>query len=67
MITEVEKTEILKRLNELPPEKITEVRDFVNFLTAQYQRSKKVDESYEWSDEDLEDFIKSSRFVEMSE
>ena len=66
MITEVETTEILKVLKDLPPEKVSEVRNFVDFLQSQYQQSQILDESDEWSDEDLRDFTSSSRFVEMS-
>ena len=66
MITEVETTEILKALKGLPPEKVTEVRNFVDFLQSQYQQSQILDESDEWSDEDLRDFTSSSRFAEMS-
>lgn len=66
MITEVETTEILKGLKGLPPEKVSEVRNFVDFLQSQYQQSQILDESDEWSDEDLRDFTSSSRFVEMS-
>ena len=66
MITEVETTEILKVLKGLPPEKVSEVRNFVDFLQSQYRQSQILDESDEWSDEDLRDFTSSSRFVEMS-
>ncbi|MEQ1606483.1 MAG: DUF2281 domain-containing protein [Pyrinomonadaceae bacterium] len=66
MITEVETTEILRALDGLPPDKVIEVRDFVNFLHSQYQKSQVIDQSDEWSDEDLRDFTSSSRFVEMS-
>ena len=66
MNTDVETTEILHVLNGLPPDKVIEVRDFVNFLHSQYLRSQSIDESDEWSAEDLRDFTASSRFVEMS-
>ena len=67
MTTTVETSEILRVLEGLPPDKVIEVRDFVNFLQSQYQQSQIVDDSDEWSDEDLRDFSASSRFVEMSE
>ena len=67
MITTAETSEILRVLEGLPPDKVTEVRDFVNFLQSQYQQSQIVDDSVEWSDEDLREFSASSRFVEMSE
>lgn len=66
MISSVETTEILQVLNGLPPEKVAEVKDFANFLQLQYQKSQSVDESDEWSDEDLRDFTSGSRFVELS-
>lgn len=66
MSTNVETAEILQVLNGLPPEKIIEVKDFVNFLHAQYQRSQNIDESSDWSDEDLREFTASSRFAEES-
>ena len=66
MISNVESTEILQVLNGLPPEKVVEVKDFVNFLLSQYLKSQVIDESDEWSDEDFRDFTASSRFVEMS-
>jgi hypothetical protein len=66
MNADIETSEIIKVLNELPQEKVSEVRDFAVFLHSQYVRSQIVDESDEWSDEDLRDFASSSRFVEMS-
>ena len=66
MISNIETTDILQVLKSLPPEKVAEVKDFVNFLKSQYLKSQVIDESDEWSDEDLRDFTASSRFVEMS-
>lgn len=66
MDIKVETTEIIQVLNGLPPDKISEVRDFVNFLQSQYQKSQVIDDSDEWSEEDLRDFTASSRFVEIS-
>jgi len=65
MTTNLETTEILRALSGLPPEKISEVLDFVDFLQSRYQKSQTIDDSDEWSDEDLHDFTASSRFVEM--
>lgn len=66
MITDVEASEILQVIKVLPPDKVTEVRDFVNFLHSQYLQSQTLDESDEWSEEDLRDFTAASRFAEMS-
>jgi hypothetical protein len=67
MISDTETTEILQVLKKLPPEKVVEVRDFAVFLQSQYEKSQTIDESDEWTDEDLQDFTASSRFVEESE
>lgn len=66
MSISVEKTEILQILSGLPPDKVIEVRDFVHFLQSQHQKSQAIDESDEWTDEDLRDFTASSRFVEIT-
>lgn len=66
MINDVQTREILQALKTLPPEKVNEVRDFVVFLQYQYKKSQTIDESDEWTDEDLKDFTASSRFVEES-
>ena len=68
MTLNVETTEILHVLNCLPPEKVAEVKDRVNFLKSQYLKSQVIDESDEWSDEDLRDItaFASARFVEIS-
>ena len=66
MISNVETTEILQVLNGLPPEKVAEVKDFADFLQLQYTKSQIIDESDEWSEDDLLDFTASSRFVEIS-
>lgn len=66
MINDTETTEILQVLKTLPPEKIVAVRDFVVFLQSQYEKSQIIDESDEWSDEDLQEFTASSRFAEES-
>ena len=42
---------ILRALNTLPPDKITEVQDFVSFLQERYG----AEESDSWSAEDLHD------------
>lgn len=65
MLTETETEEILQVLSELPPEKIAEVKDFAEFLHSR-ENAQEVDESDEWSDEDLRDFTASSRFAELN-
>lgn len=64
MINETQTVEILQALKNLPPEKVSQVRDFVIFLEHQYGKSQIIDESDEWADEDLRDFTASSRFAE---
>jgi hypothetical protein len=64
MINETQTVEILQALKNLPPEKVSQVRDFVVFLQSQYDKSRLIDESDEWTDEDLRDFTTSSRFTE---
>ena len=66
MISDVETTEILQVLEKLPPEKVIEVRDFAVFLHSRYEKSQTIDESDEWTDEDLRDFTSSSSFVKES-
>jgi hypothetical protein len=60
--------EILDALKTLPSEKIAEVRDFAVFLRERYGRSEIIDESDEWTEEDLRDFsLASFRYFEESE
>jgi hypothetical protein len=66
MINETQTTEILQALKTLPPDKVSEVRDFVVFLQYQYKKTQNIDESDEWTNDDLSDFTASSRFVEES-
>lgn len=58
-MTETQTSEIVKALKSLPSEKVTEVQDFVMFLRERYGKTT-VDESDEWTDEDLSDASKSS-------
>lgn len=60
MPTEEQAQEILRGLKSLPADKVAAVRDFVRFLQAQYGGPQGVDESDEWSDEDLRDFTSAS-------
>lgn len=52
--------EILDVLKSLPAEKVAEVKDFAVFLRERYGKNETVDESDEWTDEDLNDFALAS-------
>lgn len=54
-MTETQTLEILNVLKNLPSERIAEVKDFAVFLRERYGNVEIVDESDEWSDEDLRD------------
>ena len=58
MMSRDQAEEILRLLNSLPDEKIQEVKDFALFLKSRY--GQPVDESTEWTDEDLRDWTASS-------
>jgi hypothetical protein len=60
IMTEIQTLEIVDALKTLPAEKIDEVKDFVLFLRERYGTTEPVDESDEWSDEDLQDVSKAS-------
>ena len=59
-MTETQTLEIVGMLKTLPAEKIDEVKDFVSFLRERYGTTEPVDESDEWTDEDLQDISKAS-------
>jgi hypothetical protein len=52
--------EILDVLKSLPSEKVAEVKDFAVFLRERYGKSEIIDESDEWTDEDLQDVSNAS-------
>jgi len=52
--------EITHALGLLPPEKITAVKDYVDFLSARYGTRSTIDESDEWTAEDLRNFAAAS-------
>ena len=60
MMTETQTLEILDVLKSLPTEKIDEVKDFAVFLRERYGKSAIVDESDEWTEEDLQDVTNAS-------
>ncbi len=59
-MTNIQTLEILDLLESLPSEKIAEVKDFALFLRERYKNTEAIDESDEWSDEDLQDAVFSS-------
>ncbi len=54
-MTDTQTLEILDVLKSLPSEKIVEVKDFAVFLRERYGKAETIDESDEWTDEDLRD------------
>ena len=60
MLTRDQALEILRALQSLPGEKVTEVADFITYLRERYGRQRAVDESDAWSDEDLNDVVAAS-------
>jgi hypothetical protein len=59
-MTDSQTLEILDVLKSLPSEKVAEVKDFAVFLRERYGKSETVDESDEWTDEDLQDASNAS-------
>jgi len=59
-MTDTQTLEILEVIKSLPSEKLDEVKDFAIFLRERYGKSEIVDESDEWTDEDLRDFSSAS-------
>ena len=59
-MTNTQTLEIVDLLKSLPSEKITEVKDFAMFLREKYKNTEVIDESDEWSDEDLQDAVFAS-------
>ncbi len=64
-MTETKTLEILDVLKTLPSEKVDELRDFAIFLRERYGKNEIVDESDEWTEEDLRDItIASLRYAD---
>jgi hypothetical protein len=59
-MTDSQTLEILDVLKCLPSEKVAEVKDFAVFLHERYGKSEAIDESDEWTDEDLRDISNAS-------
>lgn len=57
---ETQTSEIVDALQTLPSEKVAEVRDFVMFLRERYGKPEVIDESDEWTEEDLQDATRSA-------
>lgn len=55
MLTRNQAEEIVSALTALPPEKVTEVQDFIVFLKERYGHEQPIDESDAWSDDDIRD------------
>ncbi len=59
-MTETQTIELIDAVKSLPPERIDEVKDFAIFLKERYAKPEIIDDSDEWSDEDLRDFTAAS-------
>lgn len=67
-MTNTQTLEILEAIKTLPSEKVDEVKDFAVFLRERYGKNEVVDESDEWTDEDLRDVtIASLRYFDECE
>ena len=65
IMTDTQTLEILEVIKSLPAEKIDEVKDFAIFLRERYGKTEIIDESDEWTDEDLRDItIASLRYAD---
>ena len=52
-MTDTQTLEILRDLKTLPSDKFDEAKDFIAFLRERYGKNEVIDESDEWTDEDL--------------
>ena len=59
-MTDTQTLEILRDLRTLSSDKVAEVKDFVAFLRERYGKNEIIDESDDWTDEDLQDLAISS-------
>jgi hypothetical protein len=50
--------EVVRALLTLPPERVTEVRDFVLFLQSRYRQT--VDVADAWTEDDIRDLVAAS-------
>lgn len=67
-MTDTQTLEILKDLKTLPSDKVAQAKDFIAYLRERYGKSEIIDESDEWTDEDLRDVtIASLRYFDECE
>jgi hypothetical protein len=59
-MTNTQTLEILDVLKNLPSEKVDEVKDFAIFLRERYGKNEIIDESDEWTDEDLREAVNTT-------
>jgi hypothetical protein len=59
-MSDTQTREIIEAIKSLPSEKVAEVRDFALFLRERYGKNETIDESGEWTDEDLRDVANAS-------
>lgn len=59
-MTNTQTLEILEVIKSLPSEKVDEVKDFAIFLRERYGKSESIDESDEWTEEDMQDVANTS-------
>ena len=59
-MTDAQTLEILDVLKSLPSDKVAEVKDFAVFLRERYGKGENIDDSDEWTDEDLQDVSNAS-------
>ncbi len=57
MMSKAQIEQIVKAISTLPPEKVTEVYDFVLFLQARYGHPLPIDTGDAWSEEDIHDLV----------
>lgn len=55
MLSKRQVEEIVSALSALPPERVSEVQDFIFFLKERYGYDKSTDDGEAWSDEDMND------------
>lgn len=67
-MTNTQTLEIINDLKKLPSDKVAEARDFIAFLRERYGNAEIIDESDEWTEDDLQDVtIASLRYAEKFE
>lgn len=64
MAVSVEANEIVRIASGLPNDRVRQLLDFAHFIDLEYRKTLEIDESDEWSDEDLRDFTRGSKFTE---